>query len=135
VAPATEPPAATPSRPAVDPTPTAVPATPKPQDDQDEPDGPPGDDNEGGGGPSAADWAALRDCEASGNYAIDTGNGYFGAYQFSQATWDWVASLVRPDLVGVVPSDASPGDQDALAFALYDMRGAAPWPTCGRYLR
>lgn len=135
----TAPPASTPTRPTVDPapvpTPTPVPATPQPPADQDESDGPPRGDGSGGGGPSAADWAALRECESSGSYGIDSGNGYYGAYQFSQATWDWIASIARPDLVGVVPSDASPGDQDALAFALYDMRGAAPWPTCGAYLR
>ncbi len=33
----------------------------------------------------------LRLCEAGGNYQTNTGNGYYGAYQFSQATWDRVA--------------------------------------------
>lgn len=133
------PPAAAVENPVAAPPPTATPTPPPPpwtppggdDDDADEPEQPAG----GGNGPSASDWAALRNCESGGNYAINTGNGYFGAYQFSQATWDWVASLVRPDLVGVVPSDASPGDQDTLAFALYDMNGAAPWPTCGAHLR
>jgi hypothetical protein len=131
-----QPPVTEPSLPAVEsvpaPTPTPVPATPEPEPEpDDDSDRPP----RGDGDPSAADWAALRECESSGNYGIASGNGYFGAYQFSQATWDWVATMVRPDLVGVVPSDAAPGDQDALAFALYDMRGAAPWPTCGVHLR
>jgi hypothetical protein len=30
----------------------------------------------------------LRSCESGGNYQDDTGNGYYGAYQFSQGTWD-----------------------------------------------
>jgi hypothetical protein len=137
-APTTPAPSATPrpapTRPVVDPpappTATPVPPTPVPvaPDEHDT-------SKPNGGGPTAADWEALRQCESSGNYGIDSGNGYFGAYQFSQATWDWVASMERPDLVGVVPSDASPADQDALAFALYDLRGAAPWPTCGAHLR
>jgi uncharacterized protein YabE (DUF348 family) len=29
----------------------------------------------------------LRTCESGGNYADDTGNGYYGAYQFSSGTW------------------------------------------------
>lgn len=33
----------------------------------------------------------LRMCESGGNYQINTGNGYYGAYQFSQSTWDRVA--------------------------------------------
>lgn len=33
----------------------------------------------------------LRMCESHGNYQTNTGNGYYGAYQFSQSTWDRVA--------------------------------------------
>lgn len=33
----------------------------------------------------------LRMCESGGNYQTNTGNGYYGAYQFSQSTWDRVA--------------------------------------------
>jgi NAD(P)-dependent dehydrogenase (short-subunit alcohol dehydrogenase family) len=33
----------------------------------------------------------------------------------------------RLDLVGVIPSQASPGDQDAMAMALYQWQGAGPW--------
>lgn len=38
---------------------------------------------------SLATWlASLRDCESSGNYAENTGNGYYGAYQFTVSTWN-----------------------------------------------
>lgn len=33
----------------------------------------------------------LRMCESGGNYRTNTGNGYYGAYQFSQSTWNRVA--------------------------------------------
>lgn len=33
----------------------------------------------------------LRMCESGGNYQTNTGNGYYGAYQFSQSTWDRIA--------------------------------------------
>lgn len=33
----------------------------------------------------------LRMCETGGNYTTNTGNGYYGAYQFSQSTWDRIA--------------------------------------------
>lgn len=33
----------------------------------------------------------LRQCESGGNYQTNTGNGYYGAYQFSQSTWNRVA--------------------------------------------
>lgn len=38
---------------------------------------------------SLQDWLrVLRMCESGGNYQINTGNGYFGAYQFSEQTWN-----------------------------------------------
>jgi len=87
------------------------------------------------GGPSAAQWAALRQCESGGNYSITNPSGkYRGAYQFDRPTWNSVAARHAPHLVGVDPAAAAPGDQDALAFALYGERGARPWPQCGRHL-
>lgn len=76
-------------------------------------------------------WEALRNCEAGGNYAINTGNGYYGAYQFLPSTWNAVAQRAgRPDLVGVLPSNASPADQDAMAQHLQSTNGWGPWPGC-----
>jgi len=84
------------------------------------------------GEPTAAQWEVLRQCESSGNYSIVSANGrYRGAYQFSQATWDWVAGVDHPSLVGVDPSTAAPGDQDTMALALWRLRGWSPWPVCG----
>lgn len=89
------------------------------------------------GGPSAAQWQALRSCESSGNYQAISRNGlYFGAYQFYPGTWDNTARLAgRDDLVGVRPDHAAPADQDAMALALWQRRGTAPWPHCGHHLR
>lgn len=86
--------------------------------------------------PTAADWAALRQCESGGNYAIVSSNGlYHGAYQFLPSTWDSIANRNgRQDLVGVFPSLAQPADQDAMAQALYALQGASPWPVCGQHL-
>lgn len=72
-------------------------------------------------------WASLRRCESGGNYATNTGNGFYGAYQFDLQTW---ASVGGSGL----PSDAPPEEQDARAHALYAQRGSQPWPVCGRFL-
>ena len=72
--------------------------------------------------PSASAWASLRQCESSGNYSINTGNGYYGAYQFDQATWRSVNGQGSP-------AAASPAEQDYRALYLYRMRGWSPW-TC-----
>jgi hypothetical protein len=87
-------------------------------------------------GPSAGEWAALRECEAGGSYSITNPSGkYRGAYQFDQSTWNSVAERHAPTLIGADPAAAWPADQDAMALALYSERGASPWPHCGRHLR
>lgn len=86
-------------------------------------------------GPSDVEWEALRYCEATGNYgAVSPTGKYRGAYQFSLETWDWIADLYYPYLIGVDPADSSVADQDRMAQALYDLRGRGQWPVCGRYL-
>lgn len=75
----------------------------------------------------------LRQCESSDDYQARSANRrYFGAYQFSRATWNDVASRYYPWLEGLGPHKGSPAEQDAMARALWDERGAAPWPYCGQ---
>ena len=86
-------------------------------------------------GTTEAQWHALRQCESTQNYrAISPSGRYRGAYQFSIRTWDWVAGKNYPDLVGVDPIDASPPDQDKMAYGLYEIYGWDPWPTCKKRL-
>lgn len=81
----------------------------------------------GRGDPGPAAWAALRNCESHGDYTVNTGNGFYGAYQFDLQTWQSMGG-------SGLPSDAPPWEQDARAKALYQTRGAQPWPVCGRFL-
>jgi len=71
----------------------------------------------------------VRNHESSGNYQAYNPDGpYYGAYQFLQATWDATANhMGRVELIGVHPTQASPYDQDDVAWALYQWRGSAPW--------
>jgi hypothetical protein len=77
--------------------------------------------------PTALQLQKLRGCESGGNYAINTGNGFYGAYQFNQGTW---AGLGLPGLA----SQGSPALQDAAASALEMERGWEPWPACSASL-
>jgi len=53
---------------------------------------------------------------------------YYGAYQFAPSTWDTTALHASRDyLIGVLPSRASPYDQDEMAWALYQWQGNGPW--------
>ena len=66
--------------------------------------------------------------ESGGNYSINTGNGYFGAFQFSQSTWNLAAQDAGLSyLVGVEPSSATKAEQDTVAVALYALDGNQPW--------
>jgi peptidoglycan hydrolase CwlO-like protein len=70
----------------------------------------------------------TRARESNGEYSVASGNGYYGAYQFSPTTWNVTAAhLGRLDLVGVLPSNASPYDQDEMAWSLYQWQGNSPW--------
>lgn len=82
-------------------------------------------------GISPTGLAELRQCESGGDYSIDTGNGYFGAYQFWPPTWDAVvAEMGRPEWVGVLPSLAPPEVQDTAAIWLWYTGGPGHWPEC-----
>ena len=86
-------------------------------------------------GTTEEQWHALRECESTQNYrAVSSSGRYRGAYQFAVSTWDWIAGMHYPDLVGVNPRDASPPDQDKMAYKLYEINGWDPWPTCKKRL-
>ena len=71
--------------------------------------------------------ALLRKCESGGNYAINTGNGFYGAYQFNLSTWK---SNAPPPYNQSYPHEAPPSAQDIAATTLYRARGWQPWPGC-----
>ena len=87
----------------------------------------------GRGSRCGGNFACFQQCtleiESHGNYgAVSPGGTYRGAWQFDQSTWDSnAAASGRPDLVGVDPATAQPGDQDAIAHDLYQRRGNQPW--------
>lgn len=66
---------------------------------------------------------SVIECESGGDYTADTGNGYYGAYQFDQSTWD---SYAPEGYAGTNPATAPPEVQDATAASVpYDA-----WPNC-----
>jgi hypothetical protein len=77
------------------------------------------------GVPVGGGWDAVAQCESGGNYAINTGNGYYGGFQFDVRTWRSVGG-------SGLPSQASPAEQRMRAQTLANSRGMSPWPVCGR---
>lgn len=80
-------------------------------------------------GPANTFLACVVQRESRGDYgAVNGSSGAGGAYQFLQSTWNNTArNAGRHDLVGVHPSHAAPGDQDAMALHLYQWQGRSPW--------
>lgn len=72
-------------------------------------------------------FAQLRLCEAGGAYDRNSGNGYFGAYQFNFGTWQSNAPSAWKN---TYPHEAPPSVQDQAAMNLYNARGWSPWPGC-----
>jgi uncharacterized protein YabE (DUF348 family) len=73
-------------------------------------------------------WAALANCESSGNpSAYNPAGPFYGLYQFMAGTWHAVGG------VGL-PSQASASEQTYRAQILYNRSGAGQWPVCGHYL-
>lgn len=77
--------------------------------------------------PTGDVWARLRQCESRGHYDINTGNGFYGAYQFHPRTW---RGLGYPGL----PHQAPPEMQDEAARKLQARSGWGQWPACSRRL-
>lgn len=80
-----------------------------------------------GAGTANADvnWDAIAVCESGGNWAINTGNGYFGGLQFSPSTW-------RSNGGSGMPHQASREEQIRIAENVLRTQGIGAWPTCGK---
>lgn len=79
---------------------------------------------------SGSVWDQLARCESSGNWSINTGNGYYGGLQFNYGTWlsnGGGAYAPRADL-------ASREQQIDIASRVQASRGWSPWPACAAKL-
>jgi hypothetical protein len=73
-------------------------------------------------------WDDVAECESGGDWAINTGNGYYGGLQFGQPTWDDYGGqefAPRADL-------ATREQQIAVAERVLDGQGPGAWPTCSK---
>ncbi len=73
-------------------------------------------------------WDHLAQCESSGNWAANTGNGYSGGLQFTPSTWsEFGGSAYAPSA-----AQASREQQIAIAERVLAGQGWGAWPTCSR---
>jgi hypothetical protein len=72
---------------------------------------------------SPVDWNAIAQCESGGNWSANTGNGYYGGLQISEATWRANGGVGSP-------AEASPQEQIAVADRIMAAQGPSAWPKC-----
>lgn len=76
---------------------------------------------------ASGNWDAVAQCESGGNWAINTGNGYYGGLQFSQSTWEAYGGTGYAH-------NASREEQIRVAENVLAGQGPGAWPACGQYL-
>ncbi len=76
---------------------------------------------------SGSVWDSLAACESGGNWAINTGNGFYGGLQFSLSSWAGVGG-------SGYPNQASRDEQIARAEILKSRQGWGAWPACSAKL-
>jgi hypothetical protein len=79
------------------------------------------------GTPSDEAWERIAQCESNGNWAISTGNGYYGGVQFALSSWRSVGGEGYPN-------QASKDEQIYRADLLWQRQGWPAWPACSRKL-
>ena len=77
--------------------------------------------------PADADvnWDAVAACESGQNWAISTGNGFYGGLQFTLSTW-------RANGGTGMPNQASRAEQIRVANNVLHTQGIGAWPVCGK---
>ena len=73
---------------------------------------------------SSVNWDAIAQCESSGNWGANTGNGFAGGLQFTQQTWSAFGGSGSP-------ANASRSEQIRVAEKVLQAQGIGAWPVCG----
>ncbi|MET8470814.1 transglycosylase family protein [Streptomyces sp. NPDC006422] len=77
-------------------------------------------------GASDAQWQSVAQCEASGNWAANTGNGFSGGLQFTPSTW----AAFGGTQYAPAAYQATPQQQMAVADKVLAAQGPSAWPLC-----
>ncbi|GAA1387859.1 hypothetical protein GCM10009613_24340 [Pseudonocardia kongjuensis] len=72
-------------------------------------------------------WDKLAECESSGDWSINTGNGYSGGLQFLPSTWKAYGGSGEAH-------NASKAEQIRVAENVLEGQGWGAWPSCASQL-
>ena len=71
-------------------------------------------------------WDAIAQCESGGNWAINTGNGYYGGLQFNASTWAAYGGTAYAATANLATRE----QQIAIAEKVQAAQGWGAWPAC-----
>ncbi|MDH6113560.1 LysM repeat protein [Kitasatospora sp. MAP12-15] len=75
---------------------------------------------------STATWDAVAQCESTGNWSINSGNGFYGGLQFTSSTWAaFGGTQYAPQA-----NQATKAQQIAIAEKVLASQGPGAWPVC-----
>jgi hypothetical protein len=77
-----------------------------------------------------AEWDTVANCESSGNWSINTGNGYHGGLQFAPSTWLGYGGGQYASVAHLATRE----QQIAIGEKVLAGQGKGAWPVCGRVL-
>ncbi|MER7828212.1 transglycosylase family protein [Streptomyces sp. NPDC096097] len=76
---------------------------------------------------SVSTWDKVAQCEAGGNWSINTGNGYYGGLQISMSTWRAFGGTQYASR----PDQATKQQQILTGEKILAGQGQGAWPSCG----
>ncbi|MCX5214940.1 transglycosylase family protein [Kitasatospora sp. NBC_00240] len=74
----------------------------------------------------ASTWDKVAQCEATGNWAINTGNGFYGGLQFTSSTWAAFGGTAYAPQA----HQATKAQQIAVGEKVLAAQGPGAWPVC-----
>ena len=77
----------------------------------------------------SVNWTAIANCESSGDWAANTGNGFYGGLQFTESTW----LAYGGGQYAQYAYQASESQQIAVAEKVLAGQGIGAWPVCGAH--
>ncbi|WP_380280416.1 transglycosylase family protein [Kitasatospora purpeofusca] len=75
---------------------------------------------------SVSTWDAVAQCESGGNWAINTGNGFYGGLQFTSSTWAAFGGTAYAPQANL----ATKAQQISVAEKVLASQGPGAWPVC-----
>jgi murein DD-endopeptidase MepM/ murein hydrolase activator NlpD len=83
---------------------------------------------------TASEWDKTAQCESSGNWSINSGNGYYGGLQFTNSTWAAYGGTAYASRADLATKEQQITVAERVLWKGYNgnpPQGKGAWPVCG----